>query len=319
MKENTTVSIVMCTYNGEKFIREQLDSIVSQTYPIHELIIQDDCSKDATVAIIQEYASRYPYIQLFQNPCNLGFNRNFKEAMLRATGEFIAISDQDDIWMDDKIARQVEAIGEYDICFTSYYRGEIFSAHMPIISPYYNFERLLFTNCIPGHSMLVRKSFIYLPQVWNEHICYDWWFLICAHLNKGIIKIDMPLNWHRSHADSAIATIHRQYAHDTSTHPTYQPYLYGAAHLYRLRKKAVWQVFYNYIYTNTDSSAFALSHKISHLLLQKERLSLLQLCFLCAKYREIIYPKPSAKGMKAYIRGFFYPFIYAYSNTNFEL
>ena len=55
------VSVVLCTYNGEKYIREQLESIVSQTYPIHELLIQDDCSTDATPLIIEEYKEKYPF------------------------------------------------------------------------------------------------------------------------------------------------------------------------------------------------------------------------------------------------------------------
>jgi len=58
-----TVSIILCTYNGARFIREQLDSIVAQTYPLLEVIIQDDGSTDDTVAICNEYAARFPYIK----------------------------------------------------------------------------------------------------------------------------------------------------------------------------------------------------------------------------------------------------------------
>ena len=64
------VSVVMCTYNGEKFLREQLDSIVQQSYPIHELLIQDDQSKDRTTEIIKEYQARYPFIRLRINEKN---------------------------------------------------------------------------------------------------------------------------------------------------------------------------------------------------------------------------------------------------------
>ena len=98
-----TVSIILCTYNGARFIREQLDSIVAQTYPLLEVIIQDDGSTDDTVAICNEYAARFPYIKVRRNEHNLGFNLNFKSAAMRAQGDFVAISDQDDVWMADKI------------------------------------------------------------------------------------------------------------------------------------------------------------------------------------------------------------------------
>ena len=68
------ISVVMCTYNGARFIREQLDSILNQTYPIYELIIQDDCSTDETVEIVKEYTSRDKRIKLFINSTPLGFN-----------------------------------------------------------------------------------------------------------------------------------------------------------------------------------------------------------------------------------------------------
>lgn len=110
MDTSKTVDVVMCTYNGERYLREQLDSIIGQTYPIHRLIVQDDRSTDGTVAIVREYAARYPFISLYVNGRNLGYNLNFKSAVMRATADFVAISDQDDVWFADKIARQVEAI-----------------------------------------------------------------------------------------------------------------------------------------------------------------------------------------------------------------
>ncbi len=111
-----TVSIVLCTYNGAQFLREQLDSIVKQTYPIYELIIQDDCSTDATTVIIEEYKERFPFIKFTKNDTNKGINFNFFSAINRATGDYIAISDQDDIWELDKIEKQINRIGNHLFC-----------------------------------------------------------------------------------------------------------------------------------------------------------------------------------------------------------
>ena len=112
-----TVSVIVCTYNGEQYLREQLDSILLQTYPIRELIIQDDGSTDGTVQIAKEYEAGHPQVKVYLNEHNLGFNANFETAAMRATSDFIAIADQDDVWYPAKIEKQVAAIGDKDICF----------------------------------------------------------------------------------------------------------------------------------------------------------------------------------------------------------
>ena len=141
-----TVSVVMCTYNGEVFLREQLDSIVTQTHPIHELIIQDDCSTDHTAEIVTEYAQRYPYIRFHRNTQNLGFNRNFQDALSKATGDFVAIADQDDIWYPEKIQKQAETIGGHDICISAYHTGSTYrtDGSMQTVTPCYELSYLLF-------------------------------------------------------------------------------------------------------------------------------------------------------------------------------
>lgn len=99
---NPSVSVVICTYNGEKFIREQLNSILSQTYPISEIVIQDNKSKDGTMAILNEYAASDRRIKVFTTNDRLGINNNSINAIDRATCDLIAWSDQDDIWRPDK-------------------------------------------------------------------------------------------------------------------------------------------------------------------------------------------------------------------------
>ena len=97
------VSIAMCTYNGEKWLRAQLDSILSQTYTNLELVIIDDGSRDRTIDIIKEYAAGDPRIKYHVNAETLGYNRNFEKALRLCSSDLIAISDQDDIWQPHKI------------------------------------------------------------------------------------------------------------------------------------------------------------------------------------------------------------------------
>lgn len=192
-----TVSIILCTYNGARFIREQLDSIVAQNYPLLEVIIQDDGSTDDTVAICNEYAARFPYIKVRRNEHNLGFNLNFKSAAMRAQGDFVAISDQDDVWMADKIETLVAHIGDHDICFSTHLRGRT-PEDSHTVSPQYSLEALLFGG-FAGHTMLLRRDFIQTEEYWIDHIHYDWSLALCAQLHRGIVRVDRPLNWHRQH------------------------------------------------------------------------------------------------------------------------
>ena len=121
------VSVVVCTYNGEQFLREQLESVVNQTFPLHEIIIQDDGSTDRTMQIAMEYANRYDNIIVKSNRDKQGINGNFFSAMRSCTGDFIAICDQDDLWARDKIELQVAAIG-YELMCTCH-RADVYMPH----------------------------------------------------------------------------------------------------------------------------------------------------------------------------------------------
>jgi glycosyltransferase involved in cell wall biosynthesis len=91
------ISLAMPTYNGERFLREQLDSIYNQTIVPDEVIVVDDCSTDGTISILEEYKKKYG-LKYWVNEKNLGYNKNFEKAISLCTGDYIALSDQDDVW-----------------------------------------------------------------------------------------------------------------------------------------------------------------------------------------------------------------------------
>jgi glycosyltransferase involved in cell wall biosynthesis len=105
-----TVDILLSVYNGERYLREQLDSIINQTYNDWNLIIRDDGSVDNTVGIIEEYLKKYPEkITLRKdNKGNLGYKNSFAELMRRSAANYISFADQDDYWMPEKIERMIE-------------------------------------------------------------------------------------------------------------------------------------------------------------------------------------------------------------------
>lgn len=99
------ISVALCTYNGEKFIREQLRSIVGQTILPWQIVVCDDQSTDRTMDIVREFADDYPSIRwmIIRNEVRLGVRRNFEKAIALAEGDYIAPSDQDDIWERNKL------------------------------------------------------------------------------------------------------------------------------------------------------------------------------------------------------------------------
>src|ERR1700749_3753483 len=101
------VSVVLCTYNGDKYLEAQLQSVLTQTYSSLEIIICDDGSTDSTQQLISSYALKDARIRYFFNEKNTGVNKNFEQGFLKAAGEFIAFADQDDIWKPEKIQKQL--------------------------------------------------------------------------------------------------------------------------------------------------------------------------------------------------------------------
>lgn len=101
----------MATYNGEKYIREQIDSILTQSVQDFEIVVCDDCSSDSTVKILREYEKKDSRIKIFVNEKNLGFLKNFEKAVSLCSGEKIAFSDQDDIWTKDHLDVLQNAFG----------------------------------------------------------------------------------------------------------------------------------------------------------------------------------------------------------------
>ncbi len=102
-----TISIAMATYNGERFLPTQLDSIATQTRLPDELVISDDGSSDSTIEIVEKFAAYAPFkVTLLKNLDRLGSIKNFERALTQCSGEIIALSDQDDLWLPEKLETQ---------------------------------------------------------------------------------------------------------------------------------------------------------------------------------------------------------------------
>ena len=207
------VSVAMATYNGAHFIREQLDSIIGQTYSPLEIIIVDDGSKDDTIAIIKEYQKKYSNINLYQNKTNTGVTKAFEKAISYCKGEFIALSDQDDIWELNKLEILLRSFDTEDAVYSNSQLvddkgkslGVKFDSLMNLQS-YYSGDPFLMGNCIPGHTIVMKTGFASTLSPFPQHIMFDRWIGFCAAACNGIRYVDMPLVKYRQHDNNAIGT-----------------------------------------------------------------------------------------------------------------
>jgi len=102
------ISVAMCTFNGAKFLKEQIDSILNQTLKVDEIIICDDGSADDTLSIVTSYHNLYPNLfKFFKNENNLRSNKNFEKAITICDGDFIFLADQDDVWNESKVENTI--------------------------------------------------------------------------------------------------------------------------------------------------------------------------------------------------------------------
>lgn len=205
------ITVVMCTYNGERYLRKQLDSIIAQTYKNIEILVVDDCSKDNTYGILEEYAAEYPFIQINQNRNNLGFNKNFEKALLLANGDFIAISDQDDIWYPEKLAKLYSRIGNKGLVFSN---SELIDENDQLTGKrlLYNsievdsltYQSILINNFVTGHTVLLKREFLKSALPFPSDGYYDWWLGFIAFYCNQITYLDEVLTAYRLHSDSVI-------------------------------------------------------------------------------------------------------------------
>jgi glycosyltransferase involved in cell wall biosynthesis len=206
------VSVVMCTFNGARFVGEQLESILNQSYPLIEVIAGDDASTDDTWTILEHFAQKDPRVRVYRNEKNLGYNLNFSKACGLANGEYIAISDQDDIWEQTKVeallARLEQDAAHVLVHGISARFEEKGKPHLRSLKKVNYIEgndirKFFLLNIISGHSMLLRTELLKRAQPFPENIYYDWWLAAHACSAGDIVAVERIVTWHRMHDSNA--------------------------------------------------------------------------------------------------------------------
>ena len=260
------VSVAMATYNGEKYIHEQIDSILSQSIVPNQIMIIDDCSNDSTWSILTNYKKNNEELfSIFRNETNMGIIETFKRCLNRCTGDYVFLCDQDDIWENNKIEICLEIALKYDaeviatgiqlvnasserIVETDKFRSDPICGYGNWTNSIYcvPLEKLIWGNFSPGCTYCVSKRIIpsYL-SVNNNEILHDYQlFMIAANRGKAIYY-DAPLMFYRLHSTNAVGMNNKEKKRKRHIRPRLIRFLgkYSLSDQIR-KKKYIWFVLY---------------------------------------------------------------------------
>lgn len=242
------LSVAICIFNGEKYIKEQLESILHQTMVIDEIVICDDGSKDRTLEIITQIQENNPNkIFLYNNEENLGSTKNFEKAITLCSGDYIFLSDQDDIWKENKVEKVIQHFLQNPSTEAVFTNGDLIndknekiSTHTLWGSVFFIENQLekpinLFTlisskrNMVTGATLCIKKEtkeFI-LPFPNIKKYYHDEWIAIIIASRKKIDYITDELISYRIHSEQQIGGKNSIQKNTTQKHLKLSNYILG--------------------------------------------------------------------------------------------
>lgn len=210
---NPLISVILPIYNGSEFILQQLDSVLNQTYKNFEIILVDDASSDNSAEIAKEFFKKRKFNNfiLSTNPENIGVNKSFEEGIRICHGKYIAICDQDDVWIKDKIEILVKniEIREVNLVYSQSFllKNDLFTKKK---YPRQNLSTDIFIklqhNNTRGASMLIRRNFLESILPFSDADIYDKWIYFISVIYESLHFIDTPLDYYRSHSRNVVGT-----------------------------------------------------------------------------------------------------------------
>lgn len=214
-----TISVCIATYNGESYLSQQIDSILSQSiytnsYEGLEVLISDDNSSDSTIDLIDAYIIRFPFVSLYHNEVRLGPLKNFSKVLSKASGDLIVLCDQDDVWKPNKLQYMLLSYQTHKAGpFLFIHDAQIIDASNSLISASYfgsrnPFRKSIFANFVTnrylGCAMTVNKELLNIclpiPSFAPQH---DIWIGINSSLFSFVDYLNSPLSSYRSHSTNA--------------------------------------------------------------------------------------------------------------------
>lgn len=214
------ISVCMATHNGEKYIKEQLDSILCQLAPDDEVVISDDGSTDRTLDIISEYKDQRLKIYHFKQPVitshsHIYVAHNFENALGKATGDYIFLCDQDDMWHSNKVSKCVEQLNQFDLVVHNFRLVDEFGTWLGKNLYEGNFKKqnlLICGNIYFGCSMAFRRSFIDKIIPFPKYLLlHDYWIGAIIQMIGTMTYIDEPLMDYRYREESVSHAPHNSF------------------------------------------------------------------------------------------------------------
>ncbi len=211
IKPNINISVIVCTYNGAKYVDEQIETILKQDYPASQIVICDDCSTDNTWELLLKWQTLHPdTIELYRHASNKGFNDNFAFALSKVKGEYVAICDQDDVWFPRKLSTLAQYASNNPNVTLFHHSEAILGQNEGANNHTYwkPYEGsgcgiLFVLNRLTGHLLFFKSSLLddILPIPTN--VIYDWWINVVVAVNGVTMFVPEKLMAYRNHGDSA--------------------------------------------------------------------------------------------------------------------
>jgi glycosyltransferase involved in cell wall biosynthesis len=217
------IDILLATYNGEKYLKQQIDSILAQSYQDWQLLIRDDNSSDSTVNIIKDYAGKYPQkIRLIEDKQGrLGIALNFGKLLEQTVNEYVMFSDQDDIWLPNKINLTLNTMKDAEKIYPNipilvHTNLKVVDENLKTIadslwsyckmSPLDNsLNKIIYRNVATGcTTMINRKAVEVSKSIPPEARVHDWWVALNVAKTGKIVHISLPTVLYRQHTQNII-------------------------------------------------------------------------------------------------------------------
>ena len=217
------IDVLLATYNGEKYLKQQIDSILKQTYKNIHLIISDDKSQDNTRKILEQYQKQDDRITVYFQEQNQGYIKNFEFLLKKVESNYYMLSDQDDVWLPEKIEKSMETLkkenadlvfGDLEVVdenLNTIYQsfGDFMLLNRKIKKYITSYEVNYLYNCVTGCTILSKKEFIkdILPLPHNsKYMPHDYWIGLIAALKGKLAYMPEKYIKYRQHGNNQIGT-----------------------------------------------------------------------------------------------------------------